>query len=180
MSIFYIKALHIIFVITWFAGLFYVVRLFIYHVEANSLKEPDRSILQKHFRLASKRLWYGITWPSAIATFIFGFWMLFGLYGWNIPEYLFLKLYFIGGLAIYHLLCGILFSQLQKNEIRYSGFQLRLWNEVATVFLVAIIFIIVLKGQGNWLSGLIGLLLFSTILVLAIKIYKKYREKKIE
>lgn len=148
MGIFYIKALHLIFVVTWFAGLFYVVRLFIYHVESDLLGEPDRNILQKHFKLASKRLWYGITWPSAIGTFIFGFWMMYKLYGWNLPEYLILKLFFIGGLTVYHLLCGVLFSQLQKNEIRYSGFQLRLWNEVATVFLVAIIFIVVLKGQG--------------------------------
>ncbi len=178
MSIFYIKALHLIFVVTWFAGLFYLVRLFIYHTEAQEKPEPDRSILQTHFKLASKRLWYGITWPSAIGTYIFGFWMLYTLYKWNIPNYLLLKLVFIAGLSIYHLLCGVIFSQLQKNEIRYSGFQLRLWNEVATIFLVAIIFIVVLKGTGNWLYGLIGLTIFSLVLVLAINLYKKIREGK--
>jgi len=69
----YIKALHIIFVVTWFAGLFYIVRLFIYFAEAQEKPEPERSILQNQFRIMQKRLWYGITWPSAILTLIFGF-----------------------------------------------------------------------------------------------------------
>ncbi|MDR9488704.1 CopD family protein, partial [Salibacter sp.] len=70
----YIKALHIIFVVTWFAGLFYIVRLFIYHTEAEQRSEPEKSILQSQFRLMEKRLWYGITWPSAVLTMIFGIW----------------------------------------------------------------------------------------------------------
>ncbi len=65
---FYIKAIHIIFIVTWFAGMFYIPRLFIYATEANEKSEPDRSILQKQFAIMSKRLWLGITWPSAILT----------------------------------------------------------------------------------------------------------------
>ena len=72
----YLKALHIIFVVTWFAGLFYIVRLFIYHSEAESKPEPERSILQKQYKLMEKRLWYGITWPSMILTITFGSWDL--------------------------------------------------------------------------------------------------------
>lgn len=178
MEILYIKALHFIFIVTWFAGLFYIVRLFIYHSEANSKPEPERTILQDHFKLASKRLWYGITWPSAIGTYIFGFWMLIKIFGWNIPSWMILKLFFVAGLTMYHLLTGTIYKQLQKNNIRYSGFKLRIWNEVATVFLVAIVFIVVLKGQGNWVTGLAGLILFSLVLVLAIQLYKKIRENK--
>jgi putative membrane protein len=163
--------------VTWFAGLFYIVRLFIYHTEASFKQEPERGILQTHFKLASKRLWYGITWPSAIGTYIFGFWMLYLVYGWNIPGWMFIKLLFVAGLSFYHILCGVIFSQLQKDDVRYSGFKLRVWNEIATIFLVAIIFIVVLKGQGNWLIGIIGLILFSILLVMAVKVYKRIREK---
>jgi len=62
----YIKALHLIFVVTWFAGLFYIPRLFIYHLEALEKPSPEREILAKQFRLMTRRLWYIITWPSAI------------------------------------------------------------------------------------------------------------------
>ena len=73
MNILYIKSLHIIFIVTWFAGLFYIVRLFIYHAESNQKQEPDRSILIDHFKVAEKRLWFGITFPSMILTYVFGF-----------------------------------------------------------------------------------------------------------
>ena len=62
----YLKALHLIFMVTWFAGLFYIVRLFIYHVEADKKEDPEKTILTHQFKLMEKRLWYGITWPSAI------------------------------------------------------------------------------------------------------------------
>jgi len=76
MDLSYVKALHIIFVVTWFAGLFYIVRLFIYHVEAQDKEEPAKSILQTQYKLMSKRLWYIITWPSAVLAGIFAVWML--------------------------------------------------------------------------------------------------------
>ena len=89
----YIKALHIIFVVTWFAGLFYIVRLFIYFVEADKEGGDVKAILQKQYKLMSKRLWYGITWPSAILTAVFASWLfsLIFLYAFianinNIPK----------------------------------------------------------------------------------------------
>ena len=75
MDFLYLKALHIIFVVTWFAGLFYIVRLFIYQTEAAQKPEPAREILQTQYKLMSKRLWYIITWPSAILASIFAFWI---------------------------------------------------------------------------------------------------------
>jgi putative membrane protein len=173
-----ILALHIIFVVTWFAGLFYIVRLFVYHAEADKKSEPERSILIAHFKLAQKRLWYGITWPSAIGTTIFGLWLLYGMYGFNIPDWLYLKLFFVLGLMVYHLLCGRIFNQFQKDKINFSGMKMRLWNEVATVFLVSIIFIVELKDMLNWMKGVLGLMIFSAVLIFAIRIYKKMRESK--
>jgi putative membrane protein len=175
----YLKALHIIFVVTWFAGLFYIVRLFIYHSEAESKPEPERSILQKQYKLMEKRLWYGITWPSMILTITFGSWILFN---WPIETYLFqpyfiLKLCFVGGLILYHMECHVMFKQLQRDYVKHSSFKLRLWNEVATLFLVSIVFLIVLRSSSGFVWGLLGLIIFSLTLILAIKIYKKSRDK---
>src|SRR4029078_7832406 len=105
----YIKALHIIFVVTWFSGLFYIVRLFVYSAEASIKAEPERSILLKQFSIMQKRLWYGITWPSAILTLIFGIW-LWQLYG-SLPAWLLVKLFFVVALFIYHLSLHIIFKQ---------------------------------------------------------------------
>ena len=88
----YLMALHIIFVVTWFAGLFYIVRLFVYHSEANLKPEPERSILISHFKIAEKRLWYGISLPSAVGAYIFGIALMVNLYSTNIPDWLYLKL----------------------------------------------------------------------------------------
>jgi len=94
----YIKSLHIIFLVTWFAGMFYMVRLFIYNTEAADKPEATRSILQAQFRIMMKRLWWGITWPSAILTLIFGPWMWW-LIG-SLPNWLFVKLFFVLGLYL--------------------------------------------------------------------------------
>jgi putative membrane protein len=174
----YLLSLHIIFVITWFAGLFYIVRLFVYHSEADIKPEPERSILINHFKGAERRLWYGITWPSAILAWVFGISVLINKFGNDIPNWLLLKLCFVAGLTFYHLMCGWLFNMYKKDKIVFSGMKMRLWNEVATVFLIAIIFIVILKSTSDWIYGLAGLIIFSALLFLAVKIYKKFREKK--
>lgn len=174
----YLLALHIIFVVTWFAGLFYIVRLFVYHSEADLKSETERKILFAHFKIAEKRLWLGITWPSAIATYIFGIWLLLDVYGNYIPDWLYLKLGFVLLLTVYHLLCGWMFKSYQKDIIRFSGMKMRLWNEVATIFLVAIVFIVVMKDLTNWMIGAGGMIIFSLLLLMAIKIYKKKRKSE--
>ncbi len=174
----YLKALHIIFVVTWFSGLFYIVRLFVYHSEANEKSEPERSILINHFLKAEKLLWYGITVPSAYGTLIFGTWLLYEMFGISFPDWMFLKLAFVLFLVIYHLLCGKIIRQLKKGDIQFTSMQMRLWNEVATIFLISIIFIVVLKDMFSWVKGLVGLVIFSSLLVAAIHIYKRMRIKK--
>jgi putative membrane protein len=172
----YVLALHIIFVVTWFAGLFYIVRLFIYHAEAEKKPLVEKDILQRQYKIMEKRLWYGITWPSMIGTYVFGFWMLYQTYGWLIPAWLLLKLCFVFGLTLYHIQCHAMFSQFQRDVIKYSSFKLRMWNEVATLFLVSIVFIVVLKDTMNFIWGIAGLLLFSGMIFLAIRIYKNRRK----
>lgn len=174
----YILPLHIIFVVTWFAGLFYIVRLFIYHTEAEKKPEPEKTILQTQYKIMERRLWYGITWPSAILTYVFGFTLLYNLYGWNIPAWLLIKLLFVFGLTLYQLQNHIIYRRLAKNKITWTSTQLRLWNELATIFLVAIVFIVTLQNMVSFLWGIIGLLLFGFMLWGAVMIYKKAREKK--
>jgi protoporphyrinogen IX oxidase len=175
-SALYIKSLHIIFVVTWFAGLFYIVRLFIYHTEAKDKTEVEKNILQAQFKIMESRLWYGITWPSMILTYIFGFWMLYEYNYWLMP-WMWLKLSFIAGLTLYHLYCQRIFNNIQKNNFLHGSTALRFINEGATLFLIAIVFIVVLKDTFSWIYGLLGLILFSIVLMLGIKLYKKSREK---
>lgn len=174
----YLKALHIIFVVTWFAGLFYIVRLFIYHTEAYLKPEPERSVLIKQYKLMSKRLWLGITWPSAILTLIFGL-SLLHYYLPEIPVWLWTKLGFVVGLFVYHLICHLMYSQLQKDVVKYSGQKLRIWNEVATLFLISIVFLVILKNTISMVWGMAGLIIFALILLAAINIYKKIRQKDV-
>jgi protoporphyrinogen IX oxidase len=174
----YILSLHIIFIVTWFAGLFYIVRLFIYHTEAELKTEPEKSILQNQYKLMEKRLWFGITWPSMILTVIFGGWMVYLNMGILQNAYFILKLCFVGGLILYHFQCHVIYRQLKDDIIKYTSFKLRLWNEVATVFLVAIVFLIILRSNTGFIWGMLGLIIFSATLILAIQIYKKNREKK--
>ncbi|MDQ3046504.1 MAG: CopD family protein [Bacteroidota bacterium] len=174
----YLKALHIIFIVTWFAGLFYIVRLFIYHTEAELKQEPEKSILQNQFKIMEKRLWYGIAWPSMILTLVFGGWML-----WLVPDFLsqgyfILKLCFVGALIVYHVYCHEIFRQVQLNEIRHTSLRLRIFNEIATVLLFAIVFLIVLKSNSGLIWGMLGLIIFTATLLVAIRIYKKRRERK--
>ncbi|MGX5818179.1 CopD family protein [Chitinophaga lutea] len=172
----YIKALHIIFIVTWFAGMFYIVRLFVYHTEANEAEEPRRSILQEQYRVMMKRLWFGITWPSAILTLIFGPWMMI-LLG-SIPGWLWIKLCFVLGLYAYHFLLHSIYKGLMEGRFKYTSTQLRVWNEVATIFLVAIVFLVVLKSVLSLAWAIIGLLVFTAVLMVAIRTYKYLREKK--
>jgi protoporphyrinogen IX oxidase len=171
----YIKALHIIFIVTWFSGLFYIVRLFIYHAEAEEKPEPEKSILQLQFRTMIRRLWMGITWPSAVLTLIFGPWMLI-LMG-SVPTWLWIKLCFVLGLYLYHFSLEAIFRQQMKGVFRYSSQQLRIWNEVATLFLVAIVMLAVVKQNMSWAWGITGLALLVIVLMSAIRIYKKVRAK---
>lgn len=178
MDFLYIKALHIIFIVTWFAGLFYIVRLFIYHAEADKKEEPAKEILQTQYKLMSKRLWYIITWPSAILASIFGFWMLYkNPYYLQMP-WMHIKLSFVFALYFYHGFCHKIYNQLQNNIIKYTAFKLRIINEAPTIILFAVVFLVTLQNAINWIWGVVGIILFGFLLMLGIRLYKKIREKK--
>ncbi len=172
-----LKALHIIFVVTWFAGLFYIVRLFVYHAEAEKKEDPEKSILQRQYKLMEKRLWYGITWPSMLLTLTFGIWMLVERPVLLKQAFMHLKLGMVFLLILYHFLNQRIFNRLQKGRIDHTPFKLRLWNEVATIFLVAIVFIITLRDLFSWVWGLLGIFIFALALYLSVRLYRRFRER---
>lgn len=179
MDFLYLKSLHIIFVITWFSGLFYIVRLFIYQTEAESKPSPEKEILQNQYKIMSHRLWYMITWPSAILATLFAVWILVQNPVYLTMSWMLIKLGFVGLLFIYHLACQKIYVQLQNDIIKYSSFKLRIWNEVATILLFSIIFLVVLKSTFNWIWGVVGIIAVSFLLMGAIKLYKSFRERNI-
>jgi putative membrane protein len=172
----YIKSVHIIFVVSWMAGLFYGVRLFIYHTEANDKPEPDRGILTKQFAIIEKRLWYIIATPAMVLTVLSGLYMMIAM-EWYKQPWMMVKLGFVVGLLVYHFICQKIMSQLASGIYKWTSTQLRIWNEVATIFLVAIVFTVILKSAVNWIYGLLGLILFAVVIMSAVKIYKYYRTK---
>ncbi|OLY91378.1 putative membrane protein [Cnuella takakiae] len=179
----YLKALHIIFIVTWFAGMFYIVRLFIYNTEAQERGEPERGILQRQFRIMIKRLWLGITWPSAVLTLILGPTVMY-LGGWHnqldetAGKWLLVKLLFVAGLYAYHFSLHAIYKQELAGVFKYSSGKLRVWNEVATIFLVAIVMLATVKSSVSWVYGLAGLIGLVVVLMSAIKIYKNLRQKE--
>lgn len=170
----YVKALHIIFIVTWFSGMFYIVRLFIYNTEAAEKTLPEKTILQNQFTIMIRRLWLGITWPSAILTLIFGTWIGF-LYG-SLPSWLLVKLGFVAGLYVYHFTLQKIYSDQLKGIFKFTSQQLRIWNEVATVFLLAIVMLAVVKQGLSVVYGLAGLCVFIFLLMAAIRLYKLLRK----
>jgi putative membrane protein len=172
----YIKALHIVFVVSWFAGLFYLPRLLIYNTEAGEKPSAVQTALREQFSQMIKKLWYIITWPAALLTLVLGIteWTLLGV----LPNWLLIKLFFVAGLYGYHLSLHLLVKQQLKGIFRYSSQQLRMWNEVATILLVAIVMLAVVKDGMSLVWGVGGLLLFIIVLMSAVRIYKMIRTRK--
>ena len=173
-----IKALHIIFVVSWFAGLFYMVRLFIYHTETKDKSKEEARILVDQYKIMERKLWYIITTPAMVLTVLFGTWMLFLNPYLLIQPWMHIKLTFIVLLLVYHFICQRTMNQLKRDEIKWTSFQLRLWNELATLFLVAVVFLVELQTSMDWVKGTLGFFLVGIALMIAVKIYKKARNKK--
>jgi len=174
MSYVYLKAIHIIFVVTWFSGMFYLGRLFIYNREAIDLGDTEKNILHKQYNIMIKRLLMGIAWPSAVLTIILGCTIIIYHYS-EIPTWLIFKLGMVLLLFLYHVSLHQIYVQQKNHIFKYSSTQLRYWNEVPTVFLVSIVFLAVVKQNMSVFYALIGLLIFIAFLMTMIRIYKNWR-----
>ncbi len=174
MSYLTVKALHLIGVVAWFAGLFYMPRLLIYDVEANDRPEPERRVLQPQFRLMGRRLWYGITWPAMLFTLVFGLWTVTLYSQWDRP-WVHVKLTLVALLVVYHLVMGRVRKQLVEGTCRWTSTQLRLWNELATLHLIITVFVASLKESAFHWSVPVGIGGVIGGLTAGVMIYKRVR-----
>lgn len=155
-----------------------MVRLFIYHTEAQEKPEMERDVLSKQFQVMESKLMNIITTPAMLLTTAAGITMLcLNPYLMQEP-WMNVKLCFVVGLIGYHFICQGKMQQMRRGVFTWTSTQLRLWNEVATLFLFAIVFLAVLKNAVDWIFGVLGLIVFTMILMSAVKIYKYYRMKK--
>jgi len=137
----WVKAFHIIAMVTWFGGLFYLPRLFVYHALSTD------TISQTRFKIMERKLYYGIMTPGALMTLGFGLWLLYA-YGWSLYKsflWLHLKLALVGVLIIYHLYCGYLRRQFQRDQNQHSHIFYRALNEAPVIILIAIVILAVVK-----------------------------------
>ena len=179
MDFLYIKAIHVIFVVCWFAALFYIVRLFIYTAEAQKKDDIAKTILTEQLTLMQRKLWYIIGWPSLVGTFVFGGWMLFLNWEFYLGQpWMWLKLISVAILTVYHVGCQRILTQQKKGIFKISSFKLRLFNELATVLLVAIVFLVIVKSTSGLLVGVLGLFGFAATLMIGVLIYKKSRKNE--
>ena len=176
----YIKSLHIIFVVTWFAGLFYIPRLFVYQIEAFHKPSPEKEILGRQLKLMAKRLWFIITWPSSILAVFFGILLVWSRLFYLTDAWMQVKLGFVVLLILYQWQTHMYYKQLQNDVVKKSSNFMRLWNEGATFVLFAVVFLVVLKNAINWIFGVIGIIVLGILLMLGFKMYKKIRSKNPE
>ncbi len=185
-----LKSLHIVGFVAWFAGMFYLVRMFVYHVESNAKSEPDRSVLRAQFNLMQWRVYKIIMNPAMMITWTAGIIILvLGVTQDTVPNYLssdvgtpgwmHAKLLLLVLLTVYHVICKRTIKKLESDTMKMDSFQLRLFNEVPTLFLVAIVFLAVLGKAGtlNYLYWALGLLVFSGLMYMGARAYKKRREQ---
>lgn len=124
----------------------------------------------------TSRLWFIITWPSAIITLIIGTSLLVNQPEWLKMGFMHIKLTLVFLLYLYHISLHVILNQLDKNIFKYSSQQMRVWNEVGTLFLISIVFLIVLKDAMSMLWGIAGLLIVGLLMMIGIKVYKKFRK----
>ncbi len=174
------KTLHIIGVVVWFAGLFYLVRLFIYHVEAEELQPELIEPFKKQYVLMEKRLANIITTPGMVIAISMAIGLLVMQPDWLSQGWMQAKLSVVLALLIYHLYCYRLMRQLELNECKWSGRQLRALNELPTLFLVLVVMLVVFKNQfptsaATWL-------IFGLIVLMAatIQFYARWRRLRNE
>lgn len=169
-----IKALHLIAMVAWFAGLFYLPRLLIYAVEAQEKPPAEREPLLAQLEVMGRRLWRGIAWPAMVATLVFGLWLAVLYGGWARP-WLHAKLTLVTCLVGYHFVCGRLRRQVAARACRWTSHRLRLWNEVATVLLVAIVLVATLKDAALSWEVAAGVGAVIAVLTAAVYVYRRVR-----
>lgn len=179
MALFFFKSLHIVGFVSWFAGLFYLVRMFVYHRESFDKAEPERSILIKQFNTMQWRVYKIIMTPAMVLTWVCGTVMLC-IYGWDwwcVNIWMHFKFGLLILLTGYHHYCKKIIKRLETGEFVMTSFQFRLFNELPTLFLLSIVLLAVYRNAGDFFLVFGGVLAFGCLLFLSAKAYKKSREQ---
>lgn len=174
----YAKALHIIFMVCWMAGLFYMPRLFIYHTEAKQKSDMEYQVLHKQFVIMERRLWWVITTPAMYITVASALTMLYLSPGLLSQGWMQVKLSFVAVLLFYHFKSQHIMNLLARDRSRWSSSTLRLWNEISTIILFSIVFLVVFRSAVDWAYGVLGLVGLAILLMVLIRLYKRYRKSK--
>jgi putative membrane protein len=174
------KTLHIVGVVVWFAGLFYLVRLFIYHREAAELAPPLRQAFEEQYALMERRLANIITTPGMVVAVVCAVGLLSVNPGWLHQGWMHAKLAFVLALLAYHAFCYQLMGRLRQGTCQWSGRQLRALNELPTLLLVIVVMLVVFKNQfptgaATWF--IVGLVVFMAA---SIQFYARWRRLRAE
>lgn len=179
-AIYIFKIVHIIGFVAWFAGLFYLVRMFVYHTEAYDDVQPKQDILRSQFNIMERRVYSIICNPAMMITWTFGILMIY-VYGYDwfkVNHWLHFKIVLLILMTVYHLYCKSLIKKLESGKTGFSSTKFRLFNEVPTLFLILISSIAVFKNATNpfiLIASIVGVIV---LLVVMTKIYKGIREAK--
>lgn len=157
------KALHIIGFTAWFAGLFYLPRLYIYYVENKNKAVRSQLIIMM------RRLLYGITYPAMLFTLIFGISLIVKQPVWLQQSWIHLKLCLVIFLIGYHHYLARIYKAIKINKLKTSSFKLRLINEIATLFLIAIVTLAVLRQSINYTYWISSVMILAVLFYLAVK-----------
>lgn len=171
------KTLHFIGFTAWFAGLFYLVRMFVYHTEAYDSEEPDRTILKNRYALMESRVYTIICNPAMMITWTAGLAMIY-LYGieWlQLNYWILIKIFLVVLLTAYHLYCKRLIRKLKKRKTSFSSFQFRLFNEVPALFLIFIVILAVFKNMTNAGYAVLVVLFTGVLFYIFAMLYRKVR-----
>lgn len=172
------KAFHIIGVVVWFAGLFYLVRLFIYHIEANLEPEPARTILQNQYKIMEKRLYNIITTPGMLVTVVCAVGLLVTMPEFLHQTWLHFKLGFVALLLGYHHYCARLMKQLEAGTCKWTSQQMRAMNEAPTLLLVVIVMLVIFKN--NLPTDITAWVIFGLIVLMAVTIQLYARKRRLD
>ncbi|MFM7324704.1 MAG: protoporphyrinogen oxidase HemJ, partial [Nodosilinea sp.] len=175
---YWLKSFHIIGVVVWFAGLFYLVRLFIYHVEAEAEPEPAQTILKRQYEVMERRLYNIITTPGLVVTVAMAIALLVTMPDYLKNGWMHIKLALVGVLLAYHIYCGRLMGQLQRGECQWSSQQLRALNEAPTLLLVVIVMLVVFKN--NFPTGATTWLVVGLVVTMAATIQLYARKRRLD
>ena len=181
MLYFIIKALHIVFMVSYFAGLFYLVRLFVYYKDTDAFDEPKKSVLREQYAFMTKRLWNVITLPAAVLMLIFGITLIVLNPTLLKMPWFHLKLAFLVGLALYHFWSWKKVKEiihLQGGDLAMSNLKLRQFNEIATFILFLVVFTVILKSLviEYWWQLIVGFIVLVGAITATVKLVNKNKK----